>query len=413
MKYFFKTRLGETRYLLADGSLLCEGVPIARTGSQLYAADDLPDIEPDADGEIVVTRSPEQVFSAKSIASFEGMTVVILHPEDSSGDILFVDPTNWQGLAQGHAQNVRRGTGDQVDLLLADLIIKNEAAIRAINAGLREISCGYDADYEQTDVGKADQINIVGNHIALVPDGRAGKRCSIGDSKNMASKNKGWFAKLKRAIKTNDAATAEELMDNAPDTLTGDDDLDDTPTIVVKVEGPEAALPVKELTGDEAGSVEERLGALETMVKTLIEKLTPASPTGDENTTEEDDREEKKLTGDSAYHQDVSARAELILPGFSMPEGAKLGTLKRQVLGAAYKTTDGKSLISPLAGTNTDFMKLPIATVDSIFNGASEIARVRNNAKQSVFSLNMTEHANSIADLNTAKRDFWNNKGAK
>ena len=29
MKYFFNTRLGETRYQLADGSLLCKDVPIA------------------------------------------------------------------------------------------------------------------------------------------------------------------------------------------------------------------------------------------------------------------------------------------------------------------------------------------------------------------------------------------------
>ncbi|EPC0135170.1 hypothetical protein ACRWO0_004006, partial [Shigella flexneri] len=28
MKYFFETRLGETRYRLADGSLLCKDVPI-------------------------------------------------------------------------------------------------------------------------------------------------------------------------------------------------------------------------------------------------------------------------------------------------------------------------------------------------------------------------------------------------
>lgn len=41
MKYFFNTRLGETRYQLADGSLLCKDVPIGRTGKQLYGAADL------------------------------------------------------------------------------------------------------------------------------------------------------------------------------------------------------------------------------------------------------------------------------------------------------------------------------------------------------------------------------------
>lgn len=56
MKYFFNTRLGETRYQLADGSLLCRDVPIGRTGKQLYGADDLPKLKPDKFGEIVVTR---------------------------------------------------------------------------------------------------------------------------------------------------------------------------------------------------------------------------------------------------------------------------------------------------------------------------------------------------------------------
>lgn len=63
MKYFFNTRLGETRYQLADGSLLCKDVPIGRTGKQLYGAADLPNLKPDKLGEIVVTRSPEQVFN--------------------------------------------------------------------------------------------------------------------------------------------------------------------------------------------------------------------------------------------------------------------------------------------------------------------------------------------------------------
>ncbi|EIW3447712.1 DUF2213 domain-containing protein, partial [Salmonella enterica] len=56
MKYFFNTRLGETRYQLADGSLLCRDVPIGRTGKQLYGAADLPNLKPDKFGEIVVTR---------------------------------------------------------------------------------------------------------------------------------------------------------------------------------------------------------------------------------------------------------------------------------------------------------------------------------------------------------------------
>lgn len=82
MKYFFETRLGETRYALADGSLLCKDVPIARTGTQVYSAKDLPNLKPNAAGEIIVRRSPEQVFDPATLASFEGMSITVLHPED-------------------------------------------------------------------------------------------------------------------------------------------------------------------------------------------------------------------------------------------------------------------------------------------------------------------------------------------
>ncbi len=167
MKYFFNTRLGETRYQLADGSLLCRDVPIGRTGKQLYGADDLPKLKPDKFGEIIVTRSPEQVFHPATLASFEGMSITILHPEDENGNVRLVNPENWKELAVGHLQNVRRGTGEQSDLMLADLIVKDENAIQLIEDGLREVSCGYDAEYEQTEPGKAEQVDITGNHVAL------------------------------------------------------------------------------------------------------------------------------------------------------------------------------------------------------------------------------------------------------
>ncbi|AHF72832.1 Phage protein [Candidatus Sodalis pierantonius str. SOPE] len=410
MKYFFKTRLGETRYLMADGSLLCESVPVARTGSQMYAAADIPHIEPDRTGDIDVIRTPDVVFNPASMASFEGIAVVINHPRDASGDILFIAPDNWQSLAQGHAQNIRRGTGEQVDLLLADLVIKNDAAIRAIDAGLREISCGYDADYIQTGVGKAEQINIVGNHTALVPEGRAGKRCSIGDSQSMTTKNTGWFASLRRAIKTGDSVEAEALLKNAPDNLTGDDGVE-TPTVILKVEGAEKTESDKPTADENETGMAERLAALETAVQSILEKLTPSSTTVDE-TTEEEEKETRRLTGDAAYQQDVVARAELILLGFSLPEGAKPRTLKRQVLSIACKTTDGKALLSSLTDANADFMMMPFSTVYSIFNGASEIARLRNNAKQQMPVFNLGGCTNHIAELNKTKADFWKNKGA-
>ena len=200
MKYFFKTRLGNTRYQLADGSVLFKDVPIARTGEQEYDTTERPELVPNDRGKVIVRRTPEEVFSERAMASFEGMAVTVGHPRDFGGQIIFVTPDNWRQLAHGHIQNVRRGTGDKSDLLLADVIVKTPEALQAIDDGDDEVSCGYDADYEQISPGLANQSAITANHLALVPNGRAGFRCAVGDS--MPSTTKNWFTRLLKARKT-------------------------------------------------------------------------------------------------------------------------------------------------------------------------------------------------------------------
>ena len=73
----------------------------------------------------------------ETVASFEGMPVTNDHPPDG------VDIENIRRLQRGHAHNIRRGTGTESDLLLADLIITDPGLIRLIlDEGKREISCG-------------------------------------------------------------------------------------------------------------------------------------------------------------------------------------------------------------------------------------------------------------------------------
>ena len=63
------------------------------------------------------------------------------------------------------------------------MLIKESMTIKLVKAGLREVSCGYEAEYEQTGDGEGIQTNIVGNHIALVEQGRAGQSYAINDHK--------------------------------------------------------------------------------------------------------------------------------------------------------------------------------------------------------------------------------------
>ncbi|WP_421016040.1 DUF2213 domain-containing protein [Klebsiella michiganensis] len=397
MKYFFKTRLGNTRFQLADGSVLFKDVPIGRTGEQEYDKTERPELTPDERGEIIVRRTPEEVFSERSIASFEGMAVTIGHPRDFNGDIIFVAPENWRQLAHGHIQNVRRGEGDKSDLLLADVIVKSPEGLQAIDAGDDEVSCGYDADYEEISPGLAIQSAITGNHLALVPNGRAGFRCKIGDA--MPSTTKNWFTRLMKARKTNDAAEMANLVDNAPESITGDDDVSSslTPGGVVINLSPQSPLPAPTLplTGDE----DEEIPAWGKALIEAVSKLTPAAATGDED-DEENDEKEGAVTGDAAY------RADLIQPGIQLPSSAKPTAFKRSVLATADQV-----MVRSIVG-DADITKLKKATVDMAFTAVSELAKNRNTAAKTVdgFRSINSNTTKTIAEINAAAKELWSKR---
>ncbi|MGS2677717.1 DUF2213 domain-containing protein [Citrobacter freundii] len=396
MKYFFKTRLGNTRFQLGDGSILFRDVPIGRTGEQVYGAEELPELTPDSDGLIVVRRTPEEVFSERTIASFEAMAVTIGHPKDFSGNIIFVTPQNWRQLANGHIQNVRRGEGEKSDLLLADVIAKTPEAVQAVEDGDDEVSCGYDADYRQISPGVAEQYAITGNHLALVPNGRAGSRCALGDA--MPSTTKNWFTRLLKARKTNDAAEMANLIDNPPDNMTGDnDDVSTavTPGGVVINLSPQSPMPAPTLpvTTDS----EEEIPAWGKALIEAVAKLTPAAPATADEDEDEKGEEEGAVTGDAAY------RADLIQPGIQLPAKAKPTAFKRQILAAA-----DQSLVRSIVG-DADVTKLKKATVDMAFNAVSELAKNRNTAAKTAdgFRSMNTNTTKTIAEINAAAKEIW------
>ena len=396
MKYFFKTRLGNTRFQLADGSILFKDVPIGRTGEQVYGAEELPELTPDSDGLIVVRRTPEEVFSERTIASFESMAVTIGHPKDFSGNIIFVTPENWRRLANGHIQNVRRGEGANSDLLLADVIVKTPEAIQAVEDGDDEVSCGYDADYRQISPGVAEQYAITGNHLALVPNGRAGSRCALGD--DMPSTTKNWFTRLLKARKTNDAAEMASLIDNPPENMTGDNDdvtTAVTPGGVVINLSPQSPMPAPTLpvTTDS----EEEIPAWGKALIEAVAKLTPAAPATADEDEDEKGEEEGAVTGDAAY------RADLIQPGIQLPAKAKPTAFKRQILAAA-----DQSLVRSIVG-DADVTKLKKATVDMAFNAVSELAKNRNTAAKTAdgFRSMNTNTTKTIAEINAAAKEIW------
>lgn len=225
MLYFTVEELGPQQSLTPEGFLLCRKTPIGRLGMQTYAPEEIADengkplMEP-VDGVIRVDRVAAEVFHPRSMASARGKAMVDEHPRDDDGILLDVTPENWVDLAIGQVLDVYRGEGIEDDLLFADLQFTVARGISLVQGGKRQLSIGYNCDYYQTAPGRAEQRNIVINHIALVENGRCGPRCAIGDSRTGGSTMADATVKtikdlILRAFKAKTADEVEKLADEA------------------------------------------------------------------------------------------------------------------------------------------------------------------------------------------------------
>jgi len=179
-RFYIEEQLSEHMGETPEGFLIVTDVPIARTGEQIYKADEVP-IEPNSSGLVTIKRTEEEVFKPDAIKSFESKPFTLDHPKE------MVTPENWKEYAHGEVTNIRRGVGEFVNFLIADIIVKTQKAIEMIRGGMRQISCGYDAEYVQLEKGVGMQTDITGNHVALVMKGRAGNKCAISDSDKLCT----------------------------------------------------------------------------------------------------------------------------------------------------------------------------------------------------------------------------------
>lgn len=168
---YYGTVISPNKTETQEGYLICRNVPIARTGRQEYLAQELM-LDGDPARMVMVDRYPEDVFEDATLASFEGKPVTDGHPPENVG------PENFAAYAKGHIQNVRRSG----DYIVADLYINDASLASDVQNGIkREVSCGYLCNYEPVGEGYK-QTHIRGNHVAVVPKGRAGHEVAIKDA---------------------------------------------------------------------------------------------------------------------------------------------------------------------------------------------------------------------------------------
>ncbi|WP_322090003.1 DUF2213 domain-containing protein [Burkholderia cenocepacia] len=443
-------QIGDRQSMTPEGFLLCEAVPIARIGSQDYVYSELPELEA-KDGIIVAERTADVLFSPETLASFEGKPVTINHPSD------FVTPANYMSVARGTVRNVRRGEGEQADLMLADLLITDAEAIRRVQSkDLTEVSNGYDADYEQIAPGRARQVTIVGNHVALVKNARCGPVCSIGDSSpnllptgdsSMATKKGSKFVDaLRKAFMTRDA----DAFEKAATEMTGDEGDepgDGQPQIHIHMPGTGEAKPAVAATGDDdtagaggAGALQQVLDAIKAVdgkVDAVVARVTKleagGTATGDDDALDDDD--DDMLTGDGdgggegggdkggtktgdskdladEFKQALSL-AEIVAPGVRLPTfDAKavrkkttdsLCVLRRRALRAALDNENAETVKSVLGGV--DPSGLPCAVVAGYFNAVAALVRSKNSgiATQRTGDASAPEKK----DINQIHAEFW------
>lgn len=452
--FYTTEQLGLRQSLTPEGFLLISGVPIARTGEMLYGPDEVP-VTPGTDGVIRILREAEHVFADAHVASYNGKPIVNDHPDED------VTPENWRDLAGGVVINPQRGDGEFSDCIVADLLVCNKDEIAAVRAGKREVSCGYSADYEELAPGIGRQLNLVGNHVALVVAGRCGPRCAIGDKQQkemtMATRDKrlSWLDRIRLALNAKDEAGALKVLDEA-EAETKDDNGGTEPTAVhINVlsgdkddEGMEERM---KKTEDGLRDVQTAVADVAKMVKSLDAKL------GTRDANEDDDEDKKKKAEDAVAEevaeetggtkdsvrarsgdsllvagghllaesfQDTVACAEILVAGIRIPTydraasaKATLDTickLRRTALDLAYNSPDGRAIIEEINRKPLVLDGMSGAAVRALFNGAVASKRASNNATRvSDDELRLTTAGTqvkgtvrSIADLNAmnAKR---------
>lgn len=310
---FYASKLSNNISKTPEGYLICCNVPVARTGVQKYLGQEL-GINEKYDEYVNVYRLEGDVFDKAAMASFEGKSVTDNHPYEP------VDVNNNAMVDKGHIQNLRR-VGDE---LVGDLVIKDPNLISVIENNVkREISCGYNCNYEPYEDGYR-QINIRGNHVAIVDKGRAGSHVCIKDSQPerrtlMSKKTKILASMLKSYAKD---ASPEELAEAAE--LVGEKDecapevqKDEEAGLLAKIKDMftkgEAEKPAEEKPAEDeepsAPSLEERLAKLEDAVAqlTAVEKEEghegldeePKVDDVDEQILDADPEEEGESTEDS------------------------------------------------------------------------------------------------------------------
>ncbi|QHJ77767.1 MAG: hypothetical protein [Bacteriophage sp.] len=164
-----------THRRMSDEGFMHVPAKVARTGIQEYLAREL-GLPGDPNRIVKVMRPEDSVFDDAYLQSFDGTDVTLDHPPE------FVSSKNYQQYSRGTVKGAGRRDGDWIE---CNLVVKDNAAIRAIQDGKAEVSVGYSSMYDDNVPEGADyefvQRDMRVNHVAIVDRARAGGLARIYD----------------------------------------------------------------------------------------------------------------------------------------------------------------------------------------------------------------------------------------
>src|ERR1044072_6016880 len=272
---FYGFQLSENMSKTPEGFLCCLNVKIARTGIQYYEGGQIG--KPHLMGQRVkVYRLAEDVFHPDAMRSFEGKPLTDDHPAGG-----WVDLSNYHIFSKGHFQNVRQDG----EYLIGDFIFSDGNLQKKVEVGQkREVSARYACDFEPYEDGFR-QVNIRGNHVAVVSKGRAGPKVTITDSVNNGVKRPMTFtevhAKALRALASDPNASDKDIATFATGLVVNDqDDKDKTPVAAMNDIGLiakifQAMQPAKRVR-DEDDDKDDKKEKVEDSLPAFLESMKPA-----------------------------------------------------------------------------------------------------------------------------------------
>lgn len=182
MKITDSATIGGTR--ITPEGYLEANVRVSRTGIQVYRGEELGKPEHET---LRVYRGDEAVFDRQGLETFAHIPLTVNHPTE------LVTADNWKTHAVGT-------TGGEVlrdgDFLKIGIRITDADTVAAVHRGTRELSVGYEAQFDWTpgvtpsgEEYDGRQVAIRANHLAIVDRARAGSLARIGDSWGAAPVN--------------------------------------------------------------------------------------------------------------------------------------------------------------------------------------------------------------------------------